>query len=260
VTNLVIIPFLSVIMGLGVLVMVLAAFDFIPLFLAKSLEWSIYILNKIINFIASLEQFIIQEIPFNWQLLLSIYLLLIATIVWFKKPSFNRLVLALISIIIFQIMYFQTHLNIQNQKELVIFNTKKNSLIAERNGENITLFANETLLITASKNKTFTSYAMGNFSSLKTKKRLQNLIYFNGKKILVMDSVGVYPKDIRPDIVLFTQSPKINFERFLQITKPKIVVADASNYMTIQKHWKVTCLKQKIPFHATGEKGFYRLD
>jgi competence protein ComEC len=260
VTNLVIIPFLSVIMGLGVLVMVLAAFDFIPLFLAKSLEWSIYILNKIINFIASLEQFIIQEIPFNWQLLLSIYLLLIATIVWFKKPSFNRLVLALISIIIFQIMYFQTHLTIQNQKELVIFNTKKNSLIAERNGEKITLFANETLLITASKNKTFTSYAMGNFSSLKTKKRLQNLIYFNGKKILVMDSVGVYPKDIRPDIVLFTQSPKINFERFLQITKPKIVVADASNYRTIQKQWKVTCLKQKIPFHATGEKGFYRLD
>jgi competence protein ComEC len=260
VTNLVIIPFLSVIMALGVLVMVLAAFDFVPIFLSKSLEWSIFILNKIINSIASLEQFIIKEIPFNWQLLLSIYLLLIATIVWFKKPSFNRLVLALISIIIFQIMYFQTHLTIQNQKELVIFNTKKNSLIAERNGENITLFANETLLITASKNKTFTSYAMGNFSSLKTKKRLQNLIYFNGKKILVMDSVGVYPKDIRPDIVLFTQSPKINFERFLQITKPKIVVADASNYMTIQKHWKVTCLKQKIPFHATGEKGFYRLD
>ena len=258
VTNLVIIPFLSLIMGLGVLVMVLAAFDFVPVFLAKSLEWSIYILNKIINFIASLEQFIFQDIPFNWQLLLSLYLLIIATIVWFKKPSFNRLVLTLIGIIVFQIAYFETHWNVKTQRELVIFNSRKSTLIAERNGKNITLYANDSLLKTTSKNKMLISYSTGNFSSLKSKKRLRNLIYFNGNKILVLDSFGVYPKGIRPDIVVLTQSPKINFERFLQITKPKIVVADASNYRNIQKLWKATCLKEKITFHATGEKGFYR--
>lgn len=260
VTNLVIIPFLSLIMGLGVLVMVLAAFDTIPLFLVQFLEWSIFILNKIINSIASLEQFIIQDIPFNWQLLLSVYVLLIATIIWFKKPSFNRMVLAMLTLIVFQITYFQTHGTVQNQTELVIFNTKKSSLIAERNGENITVYANDSLLKSVSKNKTFTSYSMGNFSSLKAKKKLQNLIYFNGKKILIVDSVAVYPKNSRPDIVVLTQSPKINFERFLQTTKPKMVVADGSNFRTIQKLWKATCLKQKIPFHATGEKGFYRLE
>ena len=260
VTNLVIIPFLSLIMGLGVLVMVLAAFDTIPLFLVQFLEWSIFILNKIINSIASLEQFIIQDIPFNWQLLLSVYVLLIATIIWFKKPSFNRMVLAMLTLIVFQITYFQTHGTVQNQMELVIFNTKKSSLIAERNGENITVYANDSLLKSVSKNKTFTSYSMGNFSSLKAKKKLQNLIYFNGKKILIVDSVAVYPKNSRPDIVVLTQSPKINFERFLQTTKPKMVVADGSNFRTIQKLWKATCLKQKIPFHATGEKGFYRLE
>ena len=260
VTNLVIIPFLSIIMGFGVLVMVLAAFDTIPLFLVQFLEWSIFILNKIINSIASLEQFIIQDIPFNWQLLLSVYVLLIATIIWFKKPSFNRMVLAMLTLIVFQITYFQTHGTVQNQMELVIFNTKKSSLIAERNGENITVYANDSLLKSVSKNKTFTSYSMGNFSSLKAKKRLQNLIYFNGKKILIVDSVAVYPKNSRPDIVILTQSPKINFERFLQTTKPKMVVADGSNFRTIQKLWKATFLKQKIPFHATGEKGFYRLE
>ena len=260
VTNLVIIPFLSIIMGLGVLVMVLAAFDTIPLFLVQFLEWSIFILNKIINSIASLEQFIIQDIPFNWQLLLSVYVLLIATIIWFKKPSFNRMVLAMLTLIVFQITYFQTHGTVQNQTELVIFNTKKSSLIAERNGENITVYANDSLLKSVSKNKTFASYSMGNFSSLKAKKKLQNLIYFNGKKILIVDSVAVYPKNSRPDIVVLTQSPKINFERFLQTTKPKMVVADGSNFRTIQKLWKATCLKQKIPFHATGEKGFYRLE
>jgi competence protein ComEC len=259
-TNLVIIPFLSVIMALGVLVMVLAAFDFVPVFLAQSLEWSIYILNKIINAIASLEQFIFRDIPFNWSLLLSLYLLTIATIVWFKKPSFNRLALTLITVILFQIAYFQTHWNIQNQSELVVFNSKKSSLIAERKGENVTLYANDSLLETASKNKTLSSYLMGNFSRLITTKSLKNLIYFNGNKILIVDSLGVYPSAIFPDIVVLTQSPKINLERFLQTTKPKIVVADASNYRTVQKLWKATCIKAKIPFHATGEKGFYSVE
>ena len=260
VTNLVIIPFLSVIMALGVLVMVLATFDFVPLFLAKSLEWSIYILNKVINTIGSFEQFIIHEIPFNWQLLFSAYLLIVATITWFKKPSCNRLALAMISVIICQVTYFQTRWIIQNQRELVIFNSKKNTLISERNGENITLYANDSLLKSAEKNKTLTSYSMGNFSSLKIKKSLRNLIYFKGNKILIVDSVGIYPKNIYPDVVVFTQSPKINFERFLQTAKPKIVVADASNFKTIQKLWRATCIKEKIPFHATGEKGFYRLE
>lgn len=259
-TNLVIIPFLGVIMGLGVLVMVLAAFDFVPLFFVKTLEWSIWFLNKIINLIASLEQFIFRDIPFNWQLLLSAYLLIVATIVWFKRPSFNRLVLVLVGVIVFQAAYFQTHWIIQNQKELVIFNSRKNTLIAERNGEKITLHANDSLLKTASKNQVFNSYSMGNFSSLKSKKRLRNLMYFNGNKILVVDSSGVYPKGIRPDIVVLTQSPKINFERFLQDIQPKMVVADASNFRTIQKLWKASCLKEKIPFHATAEKGFYRLE
>jgi len=207
-----------------------------------------------------LEQFIIQGIPFNWQLLLSVYLLIIATIIWFKKPSFNRLALALISVIIFQITYFETHWNIQNQRELVIFNSKKNSLIAERNGENVTLYANDSLLETALKNKTLSAYLMGNFSHLTFKKSLGNLVYFNGNKILIVDSSDVYPTTIRPDILALTQSPKINLERLLQTMNPKMVVADASNYKTIQKLWKATCLKEKIPYHATGEKGFYRLN
>lgn len=260
VTNLVIIPFLSLIMGLGVLVMILAAFNFVPIFLVKSLEWSIYFLNKIINSIASLEQFIIQEIPFNWQFLLSFYLLIFATIVWFKKPSFNKLVLVLMSIIILQITYFQTHLQIQNQKEFVIFNSKKQTLITERNGEEIHLYTNDSVVKTVTTNKTLISYTMANFSRLTSKKRLQNLLYYNGNKILIVDSLGVFPKNIKPDIVILIQSPKINLERFLQTSKPKIIIADGSNFRTIQKLWKTTCLQNKIPFHATAEKGFYRLE
>ncbi|MCF8321672.1 MAG: competence protein ComEC family protein [Flavobacterium sp.] len=260
VTNLVIIPFLSLIMGLGVLVMILAALDSLPLFLSKGLEWSIFILNKIINRIASFEQFIFRDIPFNWYLLVSMYLLIISLVIWFKKPSFTRLIATLIAVLILQITYFTTHWNTQNQRELVVFHSTKNTLFAERNGEEVTLFANDSLLKSASTNKTLSSYLVGNFSRLQSKKLIQNTLYFKDKKILILDSLAVYPENCNPDIVLLTQSPKINLERLFQNQRPKIVVADASNYKTYISLWETTCLKNKIPFHATGEKGFYRLD
>lgn len=260
VTNLVIIPFLSVIMALGVLVMVLAAFNCIPVFLSKTLEWSILVLNKIINSIASFEQFIIQDIPFNWQMLVSVYFLIFAAIIWFKKPSFNRLAFTLIAVVCCQFAYFGTHWTIQNQRELVIFNSKRNSMIAERNGANVTLIAQKELLVSASKNKILSAYLMGNFSHLNSKKLLNNFLFFKGKKILILDSMSVYPKNTKPDILLLTQSPKINLNRLLATTKPKLVVADASNFKTYIKLWKRSCVNEKIPFHAIGEKGFYQLN
>ena len=260
VTNLVIIPFLSVIMALGVLVMILAAFNCIPLFLSKTLEWSILVLNKIINSIASFEQFIIQDIPFNWQMLWSVYVLIFASIIWFKKPSFNRLVIALLAVICCQFAYFGTQWTIQNQSELVIFNSKKSTMITERIGDNVTLIAPKVLLDSASSNKSLAAYLMGNFSHLESKKQLKNFLFFKENKILVLDSTSVYPKNTKPDIVLLTQSPKINLNRLLSTSNPKLIVADASNFKTYIKLWEQSCVKAKIPFHAIGEKGFYRLN
>ena len=260
ITNLLIIPMLSIIMALGVVVMILAAFNIIPIFLSQLLEWSIYYLNKTINTIASFEQFIIQDIPLHFYVLISSYLLLFTMIIWFKKPAFNKLVMVLISIIIFQISYFKIYWNTTTEQELIIFNTKRNSLIAERKAGDITVYAKDSILKTAHKSSVLKSYCIGNLSSIKHKEELHNYIYFNGKKIFVLDSSGVYPKNNNPDILLLTQSSKINLDRLLITMKPKIVIADASNFKNIQRNWKASCEKHKIPFHATAEKGFYKLN
>ena len=260
ITNLLIIPMLSIIMALGVVVMILAAFNIIPIFLSQLLEWSIYYLNKTINTIASFEQFIIQDIPLHFYVLISSYLLLFTMIIWFKKPAFNKLVMVLISIIIFQISYFKIYWNTTTEQELIIFNTKRNSLIAERKAGDITVYAKDSILKTAHKSSVLKSYCIGNLSSIKHKEELHNYIYFNGKKIFVLDSSGVYPKNSNPDILLLTQSSKINLDRLLITMKPKIVIADASNFKNIQRNWKASCEKHKIPFHATAEKGFYKLN
>jgi competence protein ComEC len=260
VTNLIVIPFLSIVMALGVLVMTLAAFNWVPYYPAKALELSIFYLDKTINTIASFEQFIIKDIPLNTTLLIAGYLLIFATILWFKKPNSYRLIFVFASIIFFQLGSIKTKWDVQNEEELVVFNTKKNTLITERKGDKVISYTNESQLKNSKTNTALSSYLTGNFSKLKHKSSLSNLIYFKGNKILLIDSSTVFPKNIHPDILILTQSAKINLDRLLQTVKPKIVIADGSNFKTIQKNWRSTCLKLKIPFHATGEKGFYKIN
>jgi competence protein ComEC len=86
-----------------------------------------------------------------------------------------------------------------------------------------------------------------------------NVAYFNGNRILILDSNSVYFPNKQAAILLLTASPKVNLERILKNNRPKIVVADASNYKSLVTLWKTTCTKQKIPFHSTREKGCFRI-
>ena len=91
------------------------------------------------------------------------------------------------------------------------------------------------------------------------KKPLSNVLYFKNKKILIVDSAAVYLQDEKPDILLLTHSPKLNLERLFISWKPEQVVVDGTNFKTYSKVWKATCRKEKIPFHDTAEKGFFKL-
>ncbi len=259
VTNIIVIPFLSIIMALGVFVMLLAVINCVPVFLAKALELFVFFLNTIIKWVASFEQFIFKDIPFNWQMLLSLYLMVFAVIIWFKRPNFNKLRIALVSIIVFQLSFFITRWSNQAEKEWIVFDVKKNTLITERNGES-TIAYYGVIDKKLNENYNLKPYLTANFSELKKRENIKNLACFNNNKILIVDSLGVYSNKIKPDVLLITQSPKLNLERLIETINPKVIVADGSNFKSYIKIWKATCIKNKIPFHATGEKGFYRIE
>ena len=260
ITNLIILPFLIVIMALGVFVMVLAACNCVPEIPLILLERLVNSLNSIIKWIASFEDFIIKDIPFNSVMLFGSYLAIVSVIIWFKKPNFNKLTVALCSVLLFQGICFASRRNNQQEQEWIVFNSTKKTIIAERKGENVTLFCSKNTSKEIANNTMLKSYLVAHFSKISEQKELSNLAYFKTNKILIIDSLGVYPKQIQPDVLLLTQSPKINLERLLQVYKPRTIVADGSNYKSYVARWKATCEKEKIPFHATGEKGFYRLN
>jgi competence protein ComEC len=258
VTNLVILPGMSIILGLGVVVMVLAAFDVVWMPLLKSLEWSIWLLNKIIAWVASFEDFIFRDIPLNFYIMWSCYLMIFSLIIWFKKPTYQKLVIGLAAIILVQLTAFQSKYVSQKESELIVFHKKGTTLITERHGNKIKLYSNDSLLKNTDKNLVLKSYVVANFCKITAQKQVSKTLFFNNKKILILDEVATYTKE-QPDVLIIVNSPRINLERLFKIWKPQQVVVDGSNFKTYSKAWKATCAKQNIPFHDTAEMGFYRL-
>jgi competence protein ComEC len=260
VTNILILPVLSFIMIVGIVVMLISVFTSCPLILIQILKKSIFLLNQIIHYVASFESFVIKNISFNSYYLISFYLFLIACIIWFKKPSYNKLIIVLVTIIMIQVSFIQTKKEIESKQELIVYNAKKKTIITERIGKDITLFTSDVLSEKESKNNVLEAYLVANSGVLKSINKIKNILFFNGRKILIIDSSGISENRIKPDILLLTASPKINLDRVLENLHPKIVIADGSNSYSFQKYWKSSCHKKRIPFHSTNEKGFYRLN
>ena len=160
--------------------------------------------------------------------------------------------------IILQLVFIQQKKETQTGQEAIVFNSRKNTIITERDGENVTVYANDSILTNIDKNMMVQSYLVGNFCKIKEKKTIENLLYINNKKVLLLDSSSIYTPNIKPDILVITQSPKFNLNRLLLTYKPKVIIADGSNFKSYSKLWEATCKKEKILFHNTHEKGFYK--
>jgi competence protein ComEC len=255
VTNLLILPILSIVMIYGVVITILAAFDITNFYLSKILEYGILIINEIIGFVAEFEPFVLQDVSFNMGMLIAYYLLVFSFFIWLKTPKYQNLKWVLASVLVVQSVYIVTEIQTKNSSEWIVFNQSKSTLLAERKGNAMTFFSNDSIL-----NKYLSeNYVVDNFIEKTEKEPIRNVYYFEGKTILVIDDFSVYPKGLRPDIVLLRQSPKINLERLFQEHLPETVIGDASNYKSYIELWRKSCELHQIDFHSTYEKGYFSI-
>ncbi len=253
--NLIAIPLSSLILILG---LALIPFNFLipklTIYLSILVDLLIEIMNTFTAWIVKFDVFIIRNIAFHEVLVLLLYLI-IGTILYFIYYSkIKNLKPILIAIFIFQLGFFYLNSSEKNNNEFGIFNIMKNTLFVETKN-------NESIFYTddfANSKSSIETYTRGKFVKNYRIAPIKNVFNFN-KKILCVDSSGVYNTKQKPEIVLLIQSPKINLKRLISIIKPEQIIADGSNYKSYIQLWKTTCEQEKIPFHATAEKGFYRL-
>mgnify|MGYP001017612930 CR=1 FL=1 len=256
--NCIVIPLSNCILVLGISVL---AFNFVSINIAvtfgRILSGMIQAMNTFIEWIASFDMLIIKNISFTLLFAITLYIIIITLLLWLYKKSFLHIAALLSTIILFQAVFSITIWNTKTKSEMIVFNNSYNTLISIKERNNIVVLSNDSL---AFQNKKITDYRRGSFNNRLSVKPLKNILWLNNKSILIIDSTSVYSNNKKPDILILTQSPKINLERVLMHLTPKQVVADASNYKKHIKLWKESCLKANIPFHATQEKGYFKID
>jgi competence protein ComEC len=258
IANIVAIPLSSIILVLGILVVLLNfTFPAVAVLSGKLLELLIDGMNTFIKWIASFDSLVIRDIPFTLVLNIALYAAIVFGGLWIFKKSYRRTAALLASVLVFQLTCMATAAYYKNTSALVVFNNRKTSIIAVKQRDTIKAYSSDSLAI---QDKSLLAYNRKHFSQQLQSLPLKIVLWFNTKKILVIDSACIYNLQLRPDVLLLVQSPKINLDRVIQQLHPTQVVADGTNYKTYIARWAATCQKHKIPFHATAEKGFYELN
>ncbi|WP_055447775.1 ComEC/Rec2 family competence protein [Lacinutrix mariniflava] len=257
VANIIIIPFLGFILGIGILVIILALCNALPKFLVDAFGFIISGMNDLMKWLSLQDSFLFKDISFNGWQVITAYLFAIAFVQLAIQKNYKWMKFTLVSVLLFQSVNFFTKYD-NSTETLTLFHKSRHTVIGQKTQHKLNIYSD---LDSLSQFSNLTDYTIGNTITELDAFKTPSFIKIKNTTILIIDSLGIYKvKRLRPDYILLIQSPRINMDRLIDSLKPEKIIADGSNYKSYVARWKATCLKQKIPFHYTGEKGAFVID
>ncbi len=254
VSNIVIIPFLGVVLGLGIGVIALSLLGILPHLLMVLYNAIIHAMNAVVGWVALQEAFLFRDIPFDRVQVLLAFGILLALIPALSRPAFKPIALLMLAVITFQAWVVHQVSETRDTKKTLLMHQAAHTVMIRQQGASLRVLATDRAVA----DLIVTDYKVAQRIRGITYEELQNSYRIGAVNLLIVDSLGIYPPPVyKADMVLLTQSPKINLARFLDSVQAAGVLADGSNYPSYVERWKRTCAERKLPFHYTGEKGAY---
>ncbi len=259
ITNLVVLPFLGLILGLGVLIIFLAVIKGLPAIFVEGYSALLEGLVSFISWAASQRSFYFDELSFSKPEVILLYLFIITGILVLQKFSGKHFIYFLTCIICLQLVFILEKMEGANQ-EFVIFHKSRNSILGIKNGDHLRLFSNLN-----SENINNENLIKNYRTKAKIKKvttdTIKETFQYDHKTIVIIDSLSVYPTIKNGvDFVILRNSPRLHLERMIDSLNPKNIIADGSNYTSYVNRWRESCQKRKLPFYHTGKEGAFNID
>ncbi len=258
VTNLLVVPCMGLVIGLGILTLIGALLNIVPNFWVEFYDQLLGVLNAVVRFVADQEAFLIQDLYISWWEALAL-----GAIVWafgwcLENWIWKRLLIFL-SAVSLLLLLFQLRLEQLNQTSRgIIFHQPTKSIVAEQNGRYWQIFGDSTQV---NKSKIVQQWAKGARMKNPSYKPKKFVFEWNQIRLIIVDSLGVYEiPDFKPTHVLLTQNTPVHLDRLLNTLGSPNIIADGSSYNTTKKRWKKTCDQRKIPFLDTAKKGMISFD
>ena len=251
--NLIAIPLTTVLLAAWFLQMILSLLSvkifsiFTPI-LEEISSFCFEVLGNLTSF------FSVKAIDFSLDISQTLLLLLIIFCVfwYFNKKQFHKIVIGLLLVIALQTIVVKNTIDDKHRSKIILISDTKNIVILEHIEQKIIQISN--LKTTSSFD--FKHYMLhNNIKSLKNE-TLKNIFNLKDKKWLLIDSLGVYPK-IKTDYIVLHNNAKVNLERLVKTTHPKIVILHNSNPEYLVKLYVNYLEEQKIPYYDMRSKGSY---
>ncbi len=254
-TNLIVLPIIGLILFLGILLIFLSSINTVPDWFAFSYNYLIKLLNSFISWIAEQNIFLFQDISFNFNQVIFSYLILIMIAVYWKLKTQKTVLLVVFSL---SILYYSNLLIMKynSANELIIFHKTRHSLIGNKKGRKLEIFKHDSFKEIGN-NHPIKGYRIYYDINNYSEKKIPTVFSYKNKMILIVDSLGVYPKNHKTDIAILVNNPRINLNRMLDSLKPKLIVVDGNNYKSLIPLWEKSCFERNISFHSTSQKGAY---
>ena len=257
ISNLLIVPFLGLILGLGFLIIALMLIEILPNSLTVIYNKLISLMNKVIEWVAQQESFIFKDIPFDSIQLVLSYILIFTLVYSFIQKKFKNILAAALCIIVFQLWLISSTVKKGREQKIIVLHKTGTSALLYKKGNYLEVNCLDSVAVIGLVKNIM---AEENIKKV-TYKTLKNSYHIKDQSLLILNKPEIsFQKFLKTDYVILGNSPKINLNRFLDSIKPASIIADGSNFRSDIKRWKKSCSNRKLPFYYTGEKGAFMLE
>ncbi len=255
-SNILIVPFLGILLGLGIVVIILSAINLLPNSIAVFYNLLLKTMNEVVQWVGEQEHFIFDELSIDPVTLILGYLLLYFVIIGILQRR-SRWVLNMgICVLSIQLWTFYRAYRSSQKESFIIVQQMANTGLLYQKGRTLQIMPQDS----TSLEYLVSNYVIKEFLGSIEYSTIPNAFSFDDQRWIVIDSSAIFPPNTsRPIVLIMTQSPRIHLERLVASTQPEMVIADGSNYPADVARWKKSCNKMGIPFYSTSEKGAYLL-
>ena len=251
VTNVLILPLLGIILSVGIGVVLLANIQLLPYWLLVCYEKALSLMNHIIGYIASVEQLVIRDVYFDTICLCLCYLAIVWAVIYLRARKIKFVYFFFLTLLSLQTYFFYLKYESGKKEQLIVFHQYKKTVIALQQGREATFYLSDTLSVPQTLIKNFcTQQQVSNLHY----KAFENIVPFKEDFLTIIDDKFYLDTSYPTHYLLLRNNPKIHLEKFLSNIRPKMLIADGSNYPFIIEKWKYTCQKLQIPFYDTKIK------
>ncbi len=256
-SNIIIVPFLGIILGMGILVVFLSLVAMVPDLLVSIFNGLILAMNETVAWIARQDIFLIKDINFDTYHLIFTSMLIICLVRLLDRFQPKRIMAVLFCILAIQIWNYRIMIRTMNKQLLTMADSVGATILLYQNGTHLRAITDHP----EKAHRLLADYRANEPIASITIDSLAEVYYLNQKKLLIIDKdVSMQPELPVSDILLLSGSPRINLDRYLLKNRPGMIIADGSNYKSYVARWQKSCARQGISFHHTTIDGAIRLD